>query len=226
MAIVKLGPIVSGISGKVGTVVFANAKQGLIIRPTPIRRAASSPFLSEARVRLQNIRITWSTLTAAQQASWNTLAKTTYTPNRIGQSSPMSAFHLFVRTNMQLRRNHDAIFADAPNLAVGPTPRTVAAAFSASGDFTINAQPPPGFGSAIFYAYGWPFWVNHDTRSSPRLVFLRRQAAPSIGLDVRAEWEQHFGTMVEGQRFVIAVATEVGNAPRSTQVIVRSAVTA
>lgn len=226
MAIVRLGPIVSGISGKVANVVFVNAKRSLVLRPSPVTVHKTSNFLSESRVRLQNIRTAWATLSDLQQSAWNTLANDTPSKNTLGLSSPMRGFQLFVRTNMHLRRNPDTIFEDAPTVSIGPTPRGIGAAFSSSGNFTVNGQPPNGFGLAFFYIYGWPFWVNHDTNSVARLVFLRLQGATSLNHDIRTEWEQHFGTMVEGQRFAIGIATEVGNTPRSVLIPIRSTVTA
>ena len=224
MAIIRLGPIVSGISGALGGLVFVSGKNGTVVRPRPQPIHKRGPFVLAARARLYNIRRHWSTLTTLQQDSWRAAAVDFNTSNALGLSSPIGGFQLFVKINAELRSPSDDIFDDPTSDLSGLPPRTVGAAFSAAGAFTAEAGPPFGFGTAIYRIYGWPFWVDHDTKSKVRLVFLKRKAAPSLSEDVRTEWETHFGTMVEGQRFALGVSAEVANQPRSQILVVRGTV--
>ncbi len=226
MAIVKTGSVVSGISGSIGGTTFVGARRGLVMRPRPTIRAASSPFLAVARGRLANVRNTWATLTDLQRDGWKTLARTTNTTNRLGVSSPTTGFNLFTKYNLELFLDSDDYIEDAPTTGITGSPRSVSADFEESGDFTVSANPPDGFGSALFLVYGFAFWRTTPSKEPCRLVHLTSLVAPSIDLDVKTEWEEHFGSMVEDQRFCIGVAARTSPAPRSLIIVVRDQVSA
>lgn len=149
---------------------------------------------------------------------WATHAALLNTTNALGQSSPTTGYLLFIRVNLELRRGFSNAIASPANLVISGPPTNVATAFSASGDFTVTADPPTGAPAASYFIYGWPFWTNVTPGSIPRLVFLQSPAANSLSFDVRSLWESHWGTMVEGQRFRIGVAALVF-AVRRSQII-------
>lgn len=226
MAIFRTGAVVGAISGKLGGVVFVAGKGSPVVRRSPIVRTRTSPYLQTARARFYNLRRHWSTLTALQQDAWRTRARDTPHTNRLGQTSPLSGFALFIRQNTLLRNDSEDI-EDEPSAApVGPPPRITSVVFSASGGYIIAVLPPKTFDSALFYLYGWPFLRDYDSPESCRVVFLRRVFAPSANVNLRPEWEEHFGPLVENQRFCFAVATQNADFGRSAQVFVKGIVAA
>lgn len=224
MAIFRTGAIVGAISGALGGVVFVAGGKSAVVRPRPVTISKDSPALAIARARLQYTRNAWSTMTDLQRAAWNTLALTIPTTNRLGVTSPTNGFHLFVRFNLQRRNTPDTLRFDAPTQGIGQPPQGFNLAFSAAGDFTINAQPPPDFGAAIYFMYGQPFWTNEPTSQPCRVVFLAQFTAPGLTFNLRPFWETRFGTMVEQQRFCAGIAAMTANTFRSEILIIRGKV--
>ncbi len=206
MAIIRLGPIVSAISGTVGTVVFVTGGRSTVARRQPIRVHKSSPYLEGAQSRMQGLRRRWRSMSSNQKLAWKTWATLENSTNVLGQTSPTSAYQLFMRVNLELRNSWSNAVVSPVALNTSDIPLNVATAFSASGTFTINADPPLGAPAASFFMYGWPFWTNQNPGSIPRLVFLQSAPGSPLSFDVRSYWQSHWGSMVEGQRFQIGVA--------------------
>ncbi|KKM91774.1 hypothetical protein LCGC14_1225180 [marine sediment metagenome] len=226
MAIVRLGPVVSGISGAIGGLVFVSGRNGTVVRPRPQPSHKGGPFIATARASMYNLRRAWSNLTTLQQNAWRTRANDFNTTNALGQSSPINGFQLFLKVNLESRLDSADFLPDPKEFPVSNAPLNVTAAFSAAAAFDVTAtpNPPPTFGT--YYVYGWPFWVDHDTRSVARLVFLASIFAITLNRNVRPEWELHFGSMVQNQRFTLAVGWARSLAFRSPLVIVRGTVAA
>lgn len=226
MAIIRTGPIVSDISGSLGSVVFVAGAASTVARPRPNKLFHSSPSLQRARSFISNVRRTWSTLTALQQDAWRTSASDINSTNALGQSSPMSGFNLFVKVNTELIQSTDPIRLTPPINGVHPVPINPAATFSDAGAYTISADALPGFPNTFWFVYGWPFWTDHDSRDKARLVYLRTVITPGLTVNVKLEWTARFGALRETQRFAAGVAMTRVNFARSAIVILRDTVAA
>lgn len=175
---------------------------------------------------MHNLRLLWDTLSDAQQEIWRTFANNLSVTNRLGLSSPTTGFLLFMKTNLELRRSFGTGIVFPGTFRLTPPPTAVSASFSASGAFTVNASPPLGEIAAGYFVYAQPFWRTTPSPGSSQLVFLVSLATGTLALDVRPQWEEHFGPMVEGQQFAIAVAALVSAVRRSSLVEVRDSVAA
>lgn len=228
MAIVKLGPIVSGISGKVGTVVFANAKQALVLRPTPVTRRKTSDFLLRSQGFMSRIRRHWPTLTTLQQNAWRTAAAALSSANRIGQARPRTGFQYFVLTNKVVFPGLPSIIDNPPTLGTLESPINPVVSYSVADGLEVSVDNPESPSFLQMQVYGWPFWVNHDTNSIPRLVFLdeRSGSGDPIQDDVTSEWEEHFGGVQIGQRYAIGLKAWGSVNPFHPTFIFRGAVVA
>ena len=226
MAIFRTGALAAAISGTVGGVVFVAGAKSNVVRPRPLTRFKTSPFLADSRARLHNYRNAWRTLSTLQQQAWRTAASSFNTTNALGASSPLAGFALFIKVNSELRAIPGAIVEDPGDMSLGGVPTSVAADFSASGTYEIQANPPGGFGTAFFFVYGWPFWRDYDARGPCRLVFLESDLAASITLDLKPTWETHFGPVSVGQRICVGVAAKTGPVRRSDLVVVQDTVVA
>lgn len=228
MAIVKLGPIVSGISGKVGTVVFANAKHALVLRPTPVTRRKSSGFLLASQNFMSRIRRRWATLTDEQQNTWRTAAATLSSTNRIGQTRPMSGFQYFVMTNKTADPELLTIFLFPQNLQDEDFAINPAATFSASGAYTVQMDNPFITTFLRMHAYGWPFWRTTKSKDVPRLVYLASFSsdADPVTFNVRTAWIEHFGALQEGQQYAIGIKSQFTSSPFAPTTVLRQTVTA
>lgn len=205
MAIIRTGPVVAAISGGIGGVVFVAGSRSAVVRPRPIAHRKSSPALATARARFMTVRNAWKQLTVEQKAAWATAAALRPSTNRLGQASPMSAFLLFVRTNVPRLYSFELI-AELPAIGgVGPTIKNVVPNFSEAGEYRVtgDAIEPPIVATYIYY--GWPFWTDRPTKSVPRLAFLRATITIGASADLRNDWIARFGPLREGQQFAVGI---------------------
>ena len=228
MAIVKLGVLAAGISGKIGGVVFANTKQALVVRPTPVTRHKTSDFLLKSQNQLSRVRRAWATLTTEQQLAWNTEAANLSSTNRLGQTRPRTGFQYFVLTNMTVFPGLPAILDDPPGLGALIPPINPSVVFSVSTGLLVTIDNPIAPALLQIQVYGWPFWVNHDTNAVPRLVFLDERAGTSdpVGDNVITEWEDHFGPVQLGQRYAVGLKARRNSNPFLPMFVFRGTVVA
>lgn len=229
MAIIRPGSVVGGISGKLGGLVFVVGRRGTVVRPRPNPVKKETTFSLLSRGRMSTLRQFWSTMTQLQRDAWQTAAVQILTTNALGVSSPMSGFTYFILTN-----KHGVI--DSPDIFPAPRdldPRDFAvnpsATFSASGTFSCQIDNPfPPITFLRIDVFGWPFWRTTPSKTVPRLVFLdgTTSSGDPIVLNVRPAWIQHFGDMVQGQQFAVAIRARFTASPFSPTTVFRQAVTA
>lgn len=205
MAIIRPGPLVGGISGTVGGLVFVAGKRSPTVRPRPAPSFKSSTTLQPARSRFAQLMNHWRGLTDDEKAAWATSAVQYPTTNALGVTSPTTGFRHFISTNT--RRRFDASdVPDLPNIAGQDTdPEDVAAVFSVAGTYSITANSGPR-GLGLFYLYGQAFPRNWPAKAAPRLRFLFIQFGSSINVNVKPFWTPLFGEIQEDQQFVVGVA--------------------
>ncbi len=228
MAIIRTGSIVGDISGTVGSVVFVTGGRSTVVRPRPVTRHKSSRFLARTKSRMQVLRNHWSTLTTLQQDLWRTAAGDINRTNVLGQSSPMSGFSYFIMTSRVVFPGTFSIVDEPAALRARDTPVNPRVDFSVSIGFDVFIDNPSAPLPLQIQVYGWPFWIDHPTRSVPRLVFLDERTALTdpVADNVRPEWIDHFGNMVEGQRFTVGLKARDGASPFNPIAIIQSTVTA
>ncbi len=228
MAIIRLGPIASGISGALGGVVFVNTKRSTVVRPRPAPRHKSSPFLARSKARMQSLRNFWSTLTALQQDAWRTAAADINRTNALGQSSPLSGFGYFIMTNKTAFPGFFETFPFPANLLPQDVAVNPAASFSAAAAYTVQIDNPVALTFLRLYAYGWPFWRDTPSRDVARLVFIRETTSDSdpVTMDIKTEWLQHFGPLQEGQRYAVGIKSQFSHSPFVHMTVLRQTVSA
>lgn len=228
MAIVRLGPIVAGISGKVGNVVFVNGRSGLVVRPAPITVRKTSDFLLRAQGHLSAVRRRWATLTEAQRLAWCAAAAGLPSTSRLGQTRPRSGFQYFVLTNTHVFLTAPEIlpFPPIPDVRDNTGDPTCVFSVSSGLDITVFSGGAPLI--LRIEIFGWPFWVNHDTNSVARFVFLSEHDIPPGGLavNVTSDWEEHFGPVQLGQRYACATVVRFSAYPFVPKTIFRQTVVA
>lgn len=223
MAIIRLGPIVSGISGTVGSVVFVAAGRSTVARPRPITRQKTSPFLARSKSRMKNLRNFWSTLTTLQKDLWQTAAADINRTNALGQSSPMNGYQYFIMTNKVAFPGPFQTVTEPQTLVSADLPSLLIVAFGVSSVFNVTVTNPFQPLPLTMQVYGWPFWRTTESRELARLVFIEEKTSsgPVVDLDVLPEWTEHFGTMTEGQRFAVGVKTRTTASPFVPMTIIR-----
>lgn len=225
MAIVRLGPIVSAISGSVGSVVFIAGGRSTVARLRPVTVENTSSYALRSKVHMANIRRYWSTMTDLQKQTWTTAGHDIPQTNALGVSSPMTGFNYFVMTNKTVSPADHTIWPfpaelDERDFAVNP-----AATFSVSGSYTVqfdNPYPTTGLG---LKAYGWPFWRTTKSKDVARLVFIAEWASFSdpVTVDIKSQWLEHFGPLQEGQRYAVGIKCQFNHTPFAPITVLRQA---
>lgn len=99
MAIFRASPLIGNITGTLGGIAFVNSKAGPVIRARPRRTKTTNPRTLEMRVKLQSLRHAWQRLTEEQRTAWRQSAAGYAFTNRIGVTSRLSGFNMFVKVN-------------------------------------------------------------------------------------------------------------------------------
>ncbi len=221
MAIFTTGGPVGSISGKLGGIVYVQAKKQAVVRMRPAKRNAVSPRRQATLSRFVALQQHWADLTEAERLTWRTAAAATTLTNRLGRSSPPGAFQLFIRENALLQNSPAAAIETPPIGSRSSPPRAVAAVFSASGTYNVQAQPGGTALSAIFYVYGWQLCKTYHTDAPPRFVTMLKSGAASLNANIQVAWANVFGELLEDQVFTIAVRNQTAGQFISDEVIVR-----
>lgn len=139
MALLKLGGIVTAISGKVGGQCFVNSTYGPYLKNIGGYVNKITPKRKKANAFLCSISSLWQTLTVAQQNSWTALSPSLPYTNRVGDTAYYSGFNLFVQFNLNLLLVGKSPNLTAPPLSAG-VPPTLFTLTDSSGDILIKTS--------------------------------------------------------------------------------------
>lgn len=141
MALLKLGPAISSISGSIGGTTFARNKSGAYARqrtkpvnPNSVRQVAVRAIMSACRT------IWFGTLTAAQRAAWALYANNVPMINRLGDTVNLSGYNMFTRSNAAKINAGLAAETDAPTTFSLPEQDTNLAASGVTGTQKISVS--------------------------------------------------------------------------------------
>lgn len=101
MALVKYGGVAIDVRGKIAGNVFSRNSYGSYIRALTKPVNPNTSMQQTIRGVMQSITTRWNqTLTAAQRAGWSTYAAAITWQNRLGDDIALTAFNMFVRSNL------------------------------------------------------------------------------------------------------------------------------
>lgn len=148
MAVIKLGPILAGISGKLGGTVFGRNKGGNFARLWSHPINPRSVLQQQRRAYASAAAAAWGGITAQQRSDWQAYAVNTTWTNKLGETINIGGEAAFVRLNALYGLMGYGPNAAAP-LAYGHAPATVSTITASAGSQTpILAEPSAGFDGA------------------------------------------------------------------------------
>lgn len=115
MALIKFGPAIAGISGKIGGVVFSHNRYGAYMRnlTTPVNPNTNRQ--SNARARVSLLASRWNeVLTTAQRTAWNDYASQVTVKNKVGDDVYTTGFNHYIRSNSAILACGGTIVDAAP----------------------------------------------------------------------------------------------------------------
>jgi len=104
VAIIKLGSLISGISGSVGGATFSNSRSGPFVRPWSRGSNPRSTKQSLHRSRVATLSASWRALTDLQRAAWNIWAvlPAQNQTNYFGDTFSLSGFGWWCKAGIRL----------------------------------------------------------------------------------------------------------------------------
>jgi hypothetical protein len=140
MALVKLGPVIQAISGKLGTVVFHAGARANVIARSPHTTNTRTQAQLHQRAALQAWNTAYQTLLPETLATWRLWARATPRPNRLAiprNIGPRASF-----TSYCLLRDPNFIYTATPPsatfLGISDAPSAVVLDFTASGPYNVT----------------------------------------------------------------------------------------
>jgi len=115
MALLKLGPVVAGVSGSIGGTVFARNRAGAYARARTKPIIPVSARRDVVQARLTSLVSWWhDTLTPAQRALWDAKGAASTLLNRLGESYTPTGMNLYIRSNALLHLAGTALVTTPP----------------------------------------------------------------------------------------------------------------
>lgn len=136
MAVVKFGPLVEGISGKIGGVVFSKSPGQNVIRANGLQTKVATPRRSAARATMAVVVAAWRALSEEKRNGWNSIAKSGAwdRTSKTGGTIPMSGYNLFMMGNLQRPQAGMALITEPPTEIPLPLGMSTPAQESSLGD--------------------------------------------------------------------------------------------
>lgn len=224
---IKYGPIVGAASGALGNIVLSHNRGGAYARVRTVPTKVVNAYTTGIRDDLTAASREWGALTAAQQAAWNTFAQANQVTDRLGEKITLFGNAMYSKLNIRLKQAGDTEIS-LPPTDVAPSALTaLSAAISAGGGtFVLTTAVTP-------LAADDRLWIraaclkNAGQNYFQNLLKLVKisDKAQATGLDIATEIVARFGTLQEGDRFVLHVsvfdsATGLLSAPRLAEATV------
>jgi len=205
MALIKLGAIVTDISGKLGGHVFAKNRGGAYMRTksTPIN--PSTTLQTHVRAIFAFISSLWSTLTSAERESWRGKVGQYARTNIFGDLKNPSGKSLFQRLNQNLK------LVGLAHLTVCPDPKSVpfveidgANADLTAGTVAITALGDTTGAKLMIFATPSLSQGTNFAKNDLRMIGVI-DGAVAGNLDIATLYANRFGSMVAGANIVVGV---------------------
>lgn len=220
MAIVKFGPLIVGARGTIAGTTFSANKAGPFAKGWAQPSNPKTPSQSTQRANLGDFAQAWQALAQAERDDWDDYAALPAQDlqNSLGETYSISGFNWFVRINLNLRQAGAAQRDDAPTLT-----RPAAAVIN---NFQLRTTSAVGLSRIVYDVTDPDLTANHT-------VFAA--LVNSEGVTVRAsnfahmttelldgadriifqdELEDHFGTILLGQRCFVETAVQDAHGQR------------
>ena len=209
MAIFLPSPVIGAISGNLGGACFVLSKSGPVIRQRIRRTRQGDARHAQMRAAVQRFRIAWRDLSEEQRTSWRQSAISFPFTNRLGVTSTLSGFQLFMKLNL--------FTYDEPNIGILPlieTPPNL----TAFAPFRLDSfEPNQAGGPILFFSNpsGGPtqsvsIFGARSFSSAPRLFWNSYKAlgreTPSLTKETDiTNWTSILGPIRVGERYFVRV---------------------
>lgn len=218
MAIITLGPTITGIRGSIGGSTFSANKAGPYIKAKARGPNPSTTKQSETRGRFITPGPAWAALTSGQRDGWNALtaAPPEIVTNSLGETIALSGFQWFTKIRLRQLAIGDALSDDAP---AGSAP---AQAAYLNANFYIDTGFNLGYPAGYFPANSWlVLFTAVRLSNTPIQSFSQRKltyvdsSPPSSELTVYTTFPTVWGSIKANMIFTSSFYKQLENGLRS-----------
>lgn len=167
MAIVRYGPLIGAISGRIGGAEFANTRAGAVAKKAQHKIRRSSTQALTAHSNYERAIRAWQDLTASERREWRAVAQNIQRTNRLGLPRTISAFQLFLHVVIPSIITTGAIVTTPPDdVALSPL-SSIAITDTSAGNLEVEtfvAGAP--FNTLVEIHIGW--LINRQSYTQPR----------------------------------------------------------
>lgn len=143
MAIYRPSPLIGSISGNLGGANFLATFSRHIVRRRPSKTNKRSTAQLAQRAAFHTLAAHWQTLGHHKQRTWHLARHNMPYRNRLGLSTKMTAFNLYMKTNLCFASHMQFVDAYAPAVLFPYNLMTLELDFTEGGPFNVTRVPAP-----------------------------------------------------------------------------------
>jgi len=154
MAIIRMGPVITAVSGAVGGVEFAAARGATVLRRRQHKLRRNSPSALTSNAAYLKTLHSWRALTGDQKLQWNASAANLPLIDRLGNARTLTGQQAYFATARQWIENgfDPAIAPPVVTVAAQPSSITISNTTAAALQITFNGFAPVLFNQVSIWA--------------------------------------------------------------------------
>ena len=204
MAILRLGAIITQISGKVGGQSFVNGAQGTYLKNIGNQTKQPTTAQNVVRSKTAYLMQSWKTLNNSQKQSWIDQVGNYQFKNRIGEIHNYNAFQIFMLLNQGRLTINQSINKIASNkILIEPSSFQM---LDKSANVLRMELTTNGIGQSV--AIWMTSSLGHgvtNVNNRFRKVYSTTQHTGVVSFDLAGKYEEVFGTLKPNSRIAVVV---------------------
>lgn len=204
MALLKLGGLVTEISGRIGGNILATSPNGSYIKSNAYSQQHPSQAQSLQRTQLYITTQLWRSLSPTQQASFaSRVGQYTYI-NRVGDTVTPTAYQLFAKINANALQLGQSFITTCPD-QTSYTTSNITELIVSDGEFTVNMDPDAN--GDYYGVFASPFSDFHKAFNYKQLRYLGYfiGTGSGSGYDFYTEYTNIFGPLYNYKYYDVLV---------------------
>jgi hypothetical protein len=195
MAKVIYSAEINELIGSVGGTTFQRNASGAIAKLKTISRGRSSSSRQDSNIRLNEIVLTWSTLTLTQQGLWSAFAAAYPKTNYYGVEKVLSGYNWFISINSNRYLTEQALLVIPPTYA---TPGVIPAFDVNLGETYLELDLSSWATGTNYYTFVYATppirSLSLKNRNKIKLIAVGNWG-PEPVIDLKTEWSAIFGVV-------------------------------
>lgn len=201
MARIKLGPLITDISGSIGMATIQRNRYGHTFRLKPLPKKSETTSQYNVRHKLISLQNSWRELSPEKQLMWQRFVNYSGQTIRKDKSVLISGYNLFLKYQLLLLLYDQSILTD---IAFTPLPSVpVTSGISSDGSiFLVHFSAEINPATLFFILKMGPSSLGHNKFSSKTLRFMKVDWGIQSDFDIMAPYINAFGIKIPELSFV------------------------